>query len=90
MILREDFGKYEKVTSLSFPSDVYEKETVIPKSPNPNLISIIKSPIRIIYYLDSNKCFAYDNDKNYLGNFERHDLKRLFNAIGGVLKRSRK
>jgi hypothetical protein len=90
VIFREDVGNFERVRTISFPKDIYEKETVIPKNPNPSLFTIIKAPVRIIYYLDSNKCFIYDNDKNYLGNFERHDLKRLFSAIGGVLRRTAK
>lgn len=86
----EDLGNFERVRTVSFPKDIYEKETVIPKNPNPNIITIIKSPIRIIIYKDSGKCFVYDGDKNYLGNFERYDLRRLFNKIGGYLRGSTK
>lgn len=86
-MIHEDMGNYYKTEIISLPTEIEHEINLIPKNKqNPNLIYIIKHPIKIIYYLDNEKCFIYDELGSYLGDLEKHDLKRLFSKIGHVLR----
>jgi ABC-type bacteriocin/lantibiotic exporter with double-glycine peptidase domain len=79
-------GHYEQVHALRLnQGKLEEQQHMIKHNPNPNLISVFQKRIRIIYYNDTEKCFVYDENKIYLDSLEKHDLKRLFSAIGHVL-----
>jgi ABC-type bacteriocin/lantibiotic exporter with double-glycine peptidase domain len=82
-----DYGHYEQVHALKLsPQGLTEQQHIIKHNPNPNLIGIFKKRINIVYYTDTEKCFVYDENKIWVESLEKHDLKRLFSAIGHVLR----
>ena len=87
IIFHEDLGEYERVMSITLPSEEARiDESLLPKEANPNLFWIMRSPMKIVFYLDTQKCFAYDNQGIYICTLEKHDLKKLFWRIGVLLR----
>jgi len=89
IIIGEDLGDGEYIEKLTLPI-VERTQTFIPKNPNPNLFWLWKHPIRIIWYLDTEKGFIFDSDKNFLESFEKHDLKKLYSRIGQLFRAEKK
>lgn len=83
--ITEDVGRFEQKTT--FISEFSRDRTITPKEKNHNLVFILKSPLKIGYYLDSEKCFVWSENGEYLGSLEKYHLKRLFSKIGEVLRR---
>jgi hypothetical protein len=91
VLFKEDLGSFERTMKISLPAEMIAvDESVIPKEANPNLFWIMQYPIKIIFYLDTEKGFFYDEHGIFLGKFEKHDLKRLFFKIGTLLKTLKK
>ena len=73
--------------SITLPTEEAKiDESLLPKEANPNLFWIMRSPMKIVFYLDTQKCFAYDNQGIYICTLEKHDLRKLFWRIGVLLK----
>jgi hypothetical protein len=64
--------------------------TIIPEKANPDLIYVIRQPIKLCYYKGTQRVFVYKFDGNYCGCIEKHDLKQLFFRIGQTLKAFKK
>ena len=86
--IREDLGKVEQ-TQQYFFKGTHQGRTK-KKEKNPNLIYLLKSPIKIGYYTNTKKCFVWQQNGLYSGELEKHDLKRLFSAIGHILRKPKK
>jgi hypothetical protein len=83
---KADYGSYEEMTKVVYPEDATITKTVIPKKANPNLFWLWEYPIRLVYYTDTEKGFAYDSGKNYCGSFDKYHLKRLHSRIHLLLE----
>jgi hypothetical protein len=81
MQLVEDMGKVKQVTRVSWPEDAPSERTIIPSNPNPDMIKLLTHPFKIVYYRNSGKYFAYDEDGRYIASLERHDLLNLWANI---------
>ena len=87
IIFSEDLGEYERIMSITLPSEEAKiSESLLPKEVNPNLFWVMRTPMKIVFYIDTQKCFAYDNQGIYICTLEKHDLKKLFWRIGVLLK----
>jgi len=87
IVFHEDLGEYERIMSITLPTEEAKiDESLLPKEANPNLFWIMRSPMKIVFYLDTQKCFAYDNQGIYICTLEKHDLRKLFWRIGVLLK----
>ena len=84
VLIKEDLGRFESITK--YVMDCSVTESIVPKERNPNLVYLMKTPLKIVYYLDTERCFVYDLSGNYSGEFENKDLKRLFYRIGALLR----
>jgi hypothetical protein len=84
--LEIDRGTFDERIILTLPQEATLEKTLIPKETNSLLFWLWKYPVRIIYYLDTEKGFVYDSDKNYAGSFEKHDLKKLYSRIGHLFR----
>ncbi len=86
-MIKEDLGTFYKTEIISLPQEAEHETNLIPKNKqNPNAFYIIYSPIIIVGYLDTGKCFIYDVFGKYLGALEKQDLKKLFTKIGAFLR----
>jgi len=84
IVLTEDLGKIEQIQQFYFEENKQVRSHK--KQKNPNLVYLLKSPIKIVHYVNSRKTYLYSNDGLYLGELEKHDLKRLFSIMGLVLR----
>jgi len=82
--VQEDLGTLEQTQQYFFESAT--KRRARSKKKNPNLIYILKSPIRIAYYTNSKKLFLYSQDGIYLGELEKHDQRKVFSELGLILR----
>lgn len=85
--IKEDLGRFEQIETLKMNEDNSINRTIIPKEKNPNLIYILKNPIKIGFYLDTLQCFAWSENGEYLGQLEKYHFKKLFSKIGELLKK---
>jgi len=86
-IINVDRGAFDERTILTLPEEAELETNLIPKEKqNPNAFYLIYSPIIIVYYLDTGKCFVYSVFGKYLGTLEKQDLKKLFSKIGLILR----
>ena len=82
--ITEDLGKIEQTQQFFFKEDKQVRSHS--KEKNPNLVYLLKSPIKIGYYRNSKKCFIWQTNGIFSGELEKHDLKKLFFEIGLVLR----
>lgn len=86
-MIQEDLGEYYKRELISLPQEIDHEINLIPKEKqNPNAIYVIHHPIKIVYYMGTEKCFVYTELGMFLGTLEKYHLKRLFSKIGAILR----
>jgi hypothetical protein len=84
VIIKEDLGDAELVETISFPQ-VERVKNVVHNERNPNLVYVMKSPIRMAFYKDSLRGFIYDADNRFLGAIDLADIWTLYRRAGEIL-----
>jgi hypothetical protein len=84
VIIKEDLGDAELVETISFPQ-VERVKNIIHNERNPNLVYVMKSPIRIAFYKDNLRGFIYDGDNRFLGTIDLVDIWTLYRRAGEIL-----
>ena len=90
MITRIPIKDGEMITTLSMP----ETQMVVRKMTlerNPNKILLFEfNGLKFNWYTDTKKGFVFDKEDNYVGHFEKHDLKWLYHKSGIALRNMKK
>jgi hypothetical protein len=84
VIIKEDLGDAELVETISFPQ-VERVKNVVHNEKNPNLVYIMKNPIRMAFYRDSLRGFIYDADNRFLGTIDLVDIWTLYRRAEEIL-----
>ncbi len=82
--VQEDLGTIEQTQEFFFKGST--QRTTTKKERNPELIYLMKAPIRIGYYKNSKKVFVWQMNGIFSGELEKHDLKQLFSKFGLILR----
>jgi hypothetical protein len=72
------------VETISFP-EVERVKNVIHNEKNPNLVYVMKNPIRIAFYKDSLRGYIYDADNRFLGTIDLIDIWVLHQRTEEIL-----
>lgn len=81
-----DKGEYTEKHIVTYPVHSNIKGLTISHKRNPNILYLMKTPLKIVYYKNSKRTFVYTTEGEYCGELEKHDLKRLFSKIGQLLR----
>jgi len=76
----EDFKEIEQTQTFYMESNT--RRTTKRKYKNGNLVYLMKTPLKIAYYLNSKRCFVYDLNGNFAAELEKKDLNSLYSRIG--------